>query len=171
MRLKKRIRNRNNKQRHYYSGKKKRHTIKTQVVVDKKSQKIVCTNFCNGKKHDFKLFKESRVRWPKSIRGLADTGYMGITKCQSNSHVPKKRPRGKSLTREEKHSNRQIASERVLNENVIGRLKRFKILSDRYRNRRKRFGLRFNLIAGIYNRGIELDERTNKQGESCFFRS
>jgi hypothetical protein len=52
--------------------------------------------------------------------------------------------------------NRQIASERVLNENVIGRLKRFKILSDRYRNRRKRFALRFNLLAGIYNREIEI---------------
>jgi hypothetical protein len=47
--------------------------------------------------------------------------------------------------------NRELASERVLNENVIGMLKRFKIISDRYRNRRKRFGLRFNLIAGIYN--------------------
>jgi hypothetical protein len=44
-----------------------------------------------------------------------------------------------------------ISSERALNENVIGRLKRFKILTDKYRNRRKRFGLRFNLIAGIHN--------------------
>jgi hypothetical protein len=42
------------------------------------------------------------------------------------------------------------------NENVIGRLKRFKILSDKYRNRRKRFGLRFNLIAGIYNFEIKI---------------
>ena len=41
--------------------------------------------------------------------------------------------------------------ERVLNENVIGSLKRFKIIADRYRNRRKRFALRFNLIAGIYS--------------------
>ena len=46
-------------------------------------------------------------------------------------------------------------SQRVLNENVIGKLKRFKILSDRYRNRRKRFGLRFNLIAGLYNHELK----------------
>lgn len=39
----------------------------------------------------------------------------------------------------------------ILNENVIGMIKRFKIISDRYRNRRKRFGLRFNLIAAVYN--------------------
>ncbi|SPR02632.1 IS5 family transposase ISOt6 [Orientia tsutsugamushi] len=38
-----------------------------------------------------------------------------------------------------------------MNENVIGALKRFKIIADKYRNRRKRFGLRFNLISGIYN--------------------
>jgi hypothetical protein len=42
----------------------------------------------------------------------------------------------------------------VANENVIGALKRFKIISDRYRNRRKRFALRFNLIAAIYNRDL-----------------
>jgi len=47
--------------------------------------------------------------------------------------------------------NREISSERVGNEHAIGFIKRFKILSERYRNRRKRFGLRFNLIAGICN--------------------
>jgi len=55
------------------------------------------------------------------------------------------------LTPEDKTNNSKLASDRVLNENVIGKLKRFKIISDKYRNRRKRFGLRFNLIAGIYN--------------------
>lgn len=91
------------------------------------------------------------MRWVQKIRGVVDSGYVGIKKLQSTSVLPKKRTRGKALTKEEKRINRNIASERVLNENVIGRLKRFKILSDKYRNRRKRFGLRFNLIAGIYN--------------------
>lgn len=59
-------------------------------------------------------------------------------------------------TKEEKEQNRKISSERVVNENVIGSLKRFKIINDRYRNRRKRFGLRFNLIAGIHN--MELNQ-------------
>ena len=54
------------------------------------------------------------------------------------------------LNREDKIANQNISKERVVNENVIGLLKRFKIISDRYRNRRKRFSLRFNLIAGIY---------------------
>ena len=51
----------------------------------------------------------------------------------------------------DKINNREISKNRVLNENVIAMIKRFKIVADRYRNRRKRFGLRFNLISGIYN--------------------
>ena len=120
------------------------------MVVDKKTKKVICTAFSNGKKHDFKLFKESKVRWTKERSGLTDSGYTGIKKLQANTRLPKK-----PLTQKEKKLNQLISSERAVNENVIGSLKRFKIVSDRYRNRRKRFGLRFNLIAGIYNYEIE----------------
>ena len=65
--------------------------------------------------------------------------------------MPKKRSKKNPLTKDDKRNNKNLASERVVNENVIGKLKRFKIIADRYRNRRKRFGLRFNLIAAIYN--------------------
>ena len=85
------------------------------------------------------------------VKILTDTGYQGIKKLHANSELPKKKTKKQRLTKEERTKNRKLSSERVLNENVIGMLKRFKIISDRYRNRRKRFGLRFNLIAGIYN--------------------
>lgn len=120
-------------------------------MVDKKTLKVICAAFSNGKKHDFKLFKESRVRWTRDRSGLTDSGYTGIRKLQKTTKLPKKSSKKRPLTAEEKKENQKISSERVVNENVIGSLKRFKILSDRYRNRRKRFGLRFNLIAGIYN--------------------
>jgi len=68
-----------------------------------------------------------------------------------NAELPKKKTKKKPLSKEDKKKNRQLSSERALNENVIGMIKRFKIISDRYRNRRKRFGLRFNLLEGIYN--------------------
>lgn len=119
--------------------------------MDKRSKIVICTNFANGKKHDFKLFKDSKVRWTKGSHSVTDTGYVGIQKIHSNSILPKKSSKKRPLTKADKKQNKAISSERVLNENVIGSLKRFKILSDRYRNRRKRFGLRFNLIAGIYN--------------------
>ncbi|WP_249299089.1 IS5 family transposase [Neochlamydia sp. AcF65] len=153
---KKKIRNRNNKQQHFYSGKKKRHTLKSQVVVDKKSRKVICTAFSNGKKHDYKLFKEIKVRWTDNRCAITDSEYTGIKKLRRNSRLSKKSRKRKALTQEEKKQNQAISSERVINENVIGSLKKFKIISDRYRNRRRRFGLRFNLIAMIYNYEIEI---------------
>jgi len=68
-----------------------------------------------------------------------------------NTLMPKKKSKKIPLTKEDKLENKSISSKRVLNEHVIGMIKRFKIVADKYRNRRKRFGLRFNLIAGIYN--------------------
>lgn len=120
-------------------------------MVDKKSRKIICTAFCNGKRHDFRLFKESKAHIHPDTNVLVDTGYQGIKKIHVRSELPKKKTKKKPLTKEDKKANRRLASERALNENVIGVLKRFKIIAERYRNRRKRFALRFNLIAGIYN--------------------
>lgn len=119
--------------------------------MDKKSQCIICTAFSNGKRHDFRLFKESKTVIHPTIRVVTDTGYQGFQKMHLKTQMPKKKSKKHLLTKTDKKNNQELSKERVLNENVIGSLKRFKILSDRYRNRRKRFGLRFNLIAGIYN--------------------
>lgn len=124
--------------------------------MDKKSKKVICTNFCNGRKHDFQLFKDSKVRWQRKTKALTDSGYVGISKIQISTELPKKYSKKHPLTKSDKKFNRKLSSQRALNENVIGFLKRFKIISDRYRNRRKRFGLRFNLISGICNRDITI---------------
>lgn len=121
------------------------------MLVDKVSSKIVCTDFASGKTHDFNLFKSSKIKLLVGTNLKVDSGYTGIKKLHKNSDVPHKSSKKKKLTKEQKEYNRQLSKDRVLNENVIGMLKRFKIISDRYRNRRKRFGLRFNLIASIYN--------------------
>lgn len=112
---------------------------------------MICTAFSNGKRHDFRLFKESKTGIHPEIRVVTDTGYQGIQKLHGKSDVPKKKSKKKPLTVADKKKNQLLANERVANEHVIGTLKRFKILADKYRNRRKRFGLRFNLIVGIYN--------------------
>lgn len=119
--------------------------------MDKKSEKIICTEFSNGKKHDFNLFKQSKVRLHKTINATTDTGYQGLQKIHQNTSMPKKRSKKNPLTEQDKQRNQELSSIRVLNEHVIGRIKRFKIVADKYRNRRKRFGLRFNLIAAICN--------------------
>lgn len=119
--------------------------------MDKKSRRIICTAFSNGKRHDFRLFKESKVHIHPQISALTDSGYLGLQKLHTKTQMPKKKSKKKPLSKEDKKKNTILSSERVINENVIGLLKRFKIIADRYRNRRKRFCLRFNLIAGIYN--------------------
>jgi len=119
--------------------------------MDKKNRKIICTAFSNGKRHDFRLFKESKIHIHPQINALTDSGYLGLQKLHAKTRMPKKKSKKKPLSKEDKKENAMLSSERVINENVIGLLKRFKIIADRYRNRRKRFCLRFNLIAGIYN--------------------
>jgi len=117
----------------------------------KKDRIAVCTAFCEGKKHDFKLYKDSNTHCKKDTKQQLDTGYVGIKKIHENSVLPHKKQKGQKLSKEQKIENHQISSERVTNEHAIGFIKRIKILSECYRNRRKRFGLRVNLIAGICN--------------------
>jgi len=125
--------------------------MKTQVIVDKKNKKVICTQISNGRTHDFKLYKESGVQIRKDIKSLTDTGFLGIKALHENSELPVKSSKYHKLSKEEKTYNRSISRMRVANEHAIGFLKRFAIIADKYRNRRKRFGLRFNLIAGICN--------------------
>ncbi len=87
---------------------------------------------------------------------LADSGYQGLDKLHAKSKTPRKKPRRSELTDEQKESNRELARRRVVVEHVIRSLKIFRILAERYRNRRKRFSLRFNLIAGLYNYELSL---------------
>lgn len=119
--------------------------------MNKADKSIICTSFSSGKKHDFKVFQESKVRAKPETKITADTAFIGIKKIHANSDIPRKRSKHRPLTCEDKVHNREISNERIDVENVIGFIKRFKIISDRYRNRRKRFGLRINLIAGICN--------------------
>ncbi|CAN5152881.1 hypothetical protein BH09DEP1_BH09DEP1_4740 [soil metagenome] len=119
--------------------------------MNKNTKEIVCTSFSDGKQHDFKILKFSKVRFAESTKVLTDLAYLGLNKIHSNTSMPKKKSKKNPLTLEEKKQNKELSSQRVLNEHVIGMIKRFKIVADRYRNRRKRFGLRFNLISGICN--------------------
>jgi len=101
--------------------------------------------------HDFTLFKRSRTALGPQTKCLADSGYLGLGKLHANSQTPHKRSKLHPLTEEQKAENRRLARERFVAEHIIRSLKVFRILSERYRNRRRRFGLRFNLIAALYN--------------------
>jgi hypothetical protein len=82
---------------------------------------------------------------------LGDLGYVGLEKLHTNTWVPHKKPRNGELTSEQKTENRLLSKVRIAIEHVNRRIKRFRIMSCRYRNKRKRHGLRASLICGIYN--------------------
>ena len=85
---------------------------------------------------------------------MADSGYQGLLGLHENSRTPFKKPKGSELSETQKEFNRKLAQERVVIEHLIRHLKIFRILAERYRNRRRRFILRVNLIAGLYNYAI-----------------
>ena len=130
--------------------------MKSQVVIETQNLKVVCTAHGIGTEHDFQLFKRSKVKPLSIIELLADKGYQGIKKIHNSSYTPIKKTKKKSLTSSEQEYNRELAKHRIYIEHVIRALKIFRILAQPYRNRRRRFGLRFNLIAGLYNYGVDL---------------
>jgi transposase len=117
----------------------------------------VATAFGHGSKHDFQLFKDDACEFPDHLRILADAGYQGLAELHENSQTPFKRSKYHALTKREKQRNRSLARKRIAIEHIFRKLKVFRILSERYRNRRKRFALRFNLISAIYN--LELNSK------------
>ena len=122
-----------------------------QVIINQKDKSVVCTGFGKGRQHDFRIYKNSKVKVVQKVQVLADKGYQGIHRYHTNSCIPHKKPRKGQLTPEQRQQNKEQARRRVRVENAIRHLKIFRILSSCYRNRRTRFGLRVNLIAGLYN--------------------
>ncbi|MBD2530820.1 hypothetical protein H6G97_15035 [Nostoc flagelliforme FACHB-838] len=147
----------------YYSSKKKRHTLKAQLVVDQASGKILCTAYEVGHIHDFRLLKNTKVRFERCLRLATPTQLCladKATKVSPNSTLlaayPAIKPRGADLPTSQRQHNRLLARLRVVGEHISRRLKIFRILKEQYRNRRKRFGLRCNLIAGLLNYELAL---------------
>ena len=82
---------------------------------------------------------------------LADSGFQGILRFHKNCLIPIKKSKNKPLTDENKAYNHDLSKRRTVIENINRRVKRFDIFSDRYRNKRKRHGLRMTLLCAIHN--------------------
>jgi hypothetical protein len=121
------------------------------VLIDRATGQVICLSFGKGKQHDFKLFQASGVHLHPDTQSLQDKGYQGIQNLHHKSRLPIKTPKGSKLHREQLAQNRGLARERIGIEHVNRRIKIFRILGQRYRNRRRRYGLRCNLIAALYN--------------------
>jgi len=78
-----------------------RHTLKPQMLVNLRDGQIICLAFANGKKHDFRLFKESHVHVLPNTLLEGDTGDLGLTTLHTNSSLPNKRSKNHPLTKRE----------------------------------------------------------------------
>jgi len=87
---------------------------------------------------------------------VADSGYQGLTKSHPQTCLSRKKPRGGELSPDDKAHNRAVGRFRMPVEHVIRSLKVWRIVKETYRNRRKRFSLRFKLIAGLVNAGLQV---------------
>ena len=97
------------------------------------------------------MYKESATHLHPQLPLRADSGFQGIQKLHAATTLPIKGTKKRPLTKEDKQHNHAHSSVRIFVEHAIRRLKVFRILKEVYRNRRARYGLRLNLIAGIVN--------------------
>jgi len=134
------------KQREFYSGKKKDHTIKTEMITHVNGDILDIDPGYRGPKSDKKLHEGSEVakQFSNAIE-MGDLGYQGL----EGSEVPHKKPRGGELTPEQKEENRKFSSVRVRVEHTIRRVKAFRIVRDEYRLATGLFSRHCRCVVGL----------------------
>lgn len=137
-----------------YSGKKKRHTTKNQIIIVEGTKKIINVYNANGTTHDFKMLQESEilpVLEKLGIGGKFDSGYQGLQKELTKASIPKKKSKKHELTEEEKKFNKHLSEKRIAIEHVNREIKIFRIMKETYRNHQNRYEEKLRIMCGIYN--------------------
>jgi hypothetical protein len=150
-------------QKTYYSGKKKAHTHKNNVIVHPDSRRVCyLSRTVEGKKHDKKICDEEGYTFPPHSVLLQDTGFQGFAPATVIVLQPKKKPKNQELTVEEKWVNRLISSARIIVENIIAGVKRCHIVKSVFRNTKSQFAdLVMEVACGLHNFRVAC--RSNKQ--------
>ena len=143
----------------YYSGKKKQHTLKSQVTVNEQDGTFVdISASVPGPTADITLLEDSGVlqRLPAGVGALGDLAYLGMDALhpQGLGATPRRKPRGQERPPQDKVYNQAFARRRVLVENSIGRLRRYESLNQMDRHHRHNHQQRVVAVAGLVNRQI-----------------
>jgi DDE superfamily endonuclease/Helix-turn-helix of DDE superfamily endonuclease len=145
------------KQKQYYSGKKKGHTVKNNIISERKGKVVYLSDTHEGKKHDKKIADEENYHFPKGSKLLQDTGFQGYQPEGVEIVQPKKKPRNGELTDIEKVINRGISHLRVEVEHHIGGIKRCQVVVQKFRNRVEGFvDDVIETACGLHNFRLEL---------------
>lgn len=137
-------------QRAHYSGKRKRHTLKTEYVVTAQGRIASVSDSHPGSRHDLTIRREG-AQMPRSARVYADSAYQGYEREHAAVELPYKKRKGGDLSADDKEYNRGLSSFRVAIEHRIGRTKRFRIVAERFRNPRHTHHTKTSIIAGLVN--------------------
>ena len=148
------------RQRAYYSGKKKAHTLKSQVAVDEDGRVVDVAESRPGRWADLKVFRRSGLLGKLTRAGvgaLGDLGYVGIdgVSPRLRAATPRRKPCGRERPRADRRYNRAFARRRIVVEHGINRLRRYQALSQVDRHRRKGHTARVRAVAGLVNRMLD----------------
>jgi hypothetical protein len=148
------------RQKRFYSGKKKRHTLKSQVAVDEEDGRIVdVAPSVPGPMADIKVLKQSKLlrRLPRGVGGLGDLAYVGIAALHPEGlgSAPRRKPRGQKRSLADRRYNKAFSRRRIVVEHGIGRLRRFGALTHTDRHFRKGHTTRVRAVAGLVNRMLD----------------
>jgi hypothetical protein len=141
-------------QQENYSGKKKRHTRKHITGSTRKKQVILLTQAKGGRMHDKRRLEEAGLVEciPDEVAIQGDLGFQGLQNEFVNVQLPHKKPKGKQLSEQHKQENREFSRQRVVCEHAHDGIKRYRAVTDVYRNRVPDFDDRLMLNAvGLWN--------------------
>lgn len=138
----------------YYSGKKKKHTVKNLYTANQDGLIVYKTKHNQmGKRHDYRIYKKNHPDLPEDILSLYDLGFLGIDKDYKNqkSSLPIKKEKGRELTIQEKEYNKSHSAKRIVIEHAICRLKKYRIMNDTFRNRLRKYDKVSDIVSGLVN--------------------
>jgi hypothetical protein len=139
----------------HYSGKKKQHTLKSQLAVDSDTGRIVdVSQSVPGPTADIKLLQASGLlqRLPDDVGVGGDLAYLKLAKLRPHGFSPRRKPRGKARPPADVVYNRAFAQFRIVVEQTIGQVRRFQSVTATDRNHRRQHAARVAAVAGLVNR-------------------
>jgi hypothetical protein len=148
-----RPKNKRKRRKSYYSGRKRKHTVKTQLMVNTRGLILHKTGYEGGRKHDYDIYKHNHPVTPSQVDNIVDLGYLGIQKDypRVKSVLPIRNKRNTLLSNDDKRYNKNHSRLRIIVELMKCKIKKFGIMGTKFRNRLRRYNIISDIISGLLN--------------------